>query len=101
MQSTIPWSAKVISSHVAVELLLAVLCAVLLALERANALETAGESLASDGPLAQQLQDAGLLHLLLETLLKAVRGLVAVLVCVDRHELEESRGRGLVKQANI
>ena len=47
------WSGKITSSHVAVELLLAVLCAVFLALQGTDALEAARERLAADGPLAK------------------------------------------------
>ena len=73
-------------SHVAVKLLLPVLTSVPLALESADALETARERLLAMGALAQELQEAGLLYLLLEPLLESVRGFVAVLVCVDCHE---------------
>jgi hypothetical protein len=38
------------------------------------------------------------LYLLLEPLLEAVAALVAVLVCMDGHELGEIRGLRLLKQ---
>lgn len=82
-------------SHVAVELLLPVVLAVSFTLQGAEALETLARFADEDAALAQLLDQAGLLHLLLEALLKAVIGFVAVLVCVDCH-----RVRGLYVKEN-
>ena len=74
--------------HVGVELLLLVLRAVLLALEGADALEAAREWLFVRVALAQLLRQARPLELLLEPLLEAVTGFVAVLDRVDSHRGE-------------
>ena len=72
-------------SHVAVELLLAVLGTESFALEGTDAAQATRQVLLVRGALAQEFDDAGLLHLLLEALLETVTGFVAVLDCVDGH----------------
>ncbi len=81
--------------HVAVKLLLAVLRAIILALECAEALKTLARLAHVDFALAHTLDESGFLDLLLEALLQAVIGLFAFLVCVDCHkcgDTTEKRG---------
>lgn len=74
------------ASHIAVKLLLAVLFAEAFALEGALALEAAAWLLFVLAALAQKLDQAGFLDLLLEPLLKAVVGFLSAFVGVDSHK---------------
>ena len=76
--------------HVGVKLLLAVLCAVRLALEGAQTLEALAWLAYKDLSFAQELDQARFLDLLLETLLKAVIALFAVFVGMDCHRVRGS-----------
>lgn len=77
-------------SHVAVELLLAVIHAEAFALEGAETLQALARLADVDLALAEHLDQAGLLDLLLEALLQAVIALFAVFAGMNCHRVRGS-----------
>ncbi len=87
--------------HVAIKLLLAVLCAVGLALKGAQTLEALAGGATQDIASTQFLDKSGFLDLLLEPLLKAVIALFAVFVGMDCHKCGDFTGSNWALQGDF